>query len=408
MSTVDDLNVNAAVTAKPSQTELEMAAGHRAAERYTAHAAPKTNGIPFSLETIDTGIVAAVTAKQPQAEAIKGGMPPAESSPAPMSVDQGEALHPDDAADPDASLAFLNDFFGPGKRHLVAIKKGKKPEIKAHHFDADDRAGQRNFITDCSTAGFDLYFSPNPIKGTLHKKAKKSDVAEARQLWIDLDPRPGEPLEVERTTMLALLTTDLPPGVPRPNRVIDSGRGYWGYWELDKPLPVDGAVYDDKGHFVRNNSLTDIVENYGKGIEQAFGDRFADGCRNIDRVARLVGTVNTKTGRIASVRHEHSEDTPHAIEGFRRSVEQPKEQEAPKANKFTPAGKYKTIEPDDPLLANLGDKWRAMLNGCRLRGCVWWRPLPCRDRICDRGHARRNRPRHARALLDGRTPAIWR
>jgi hypothetical protein len=86
--------------------------------------------------------------------------------------------------------------------------------------------------------------------------------------------------------MLALLTTDLPQGMPRPNRVIDSGRGYWGYWKLAAPQPVDGRANN------MNGSFTEAVERYGRGIEQAFGDRFADGCRNIDRIARLPGTVN--------------------------------------------------------------------------------------------------------------------
>ena len=255
------------------------------------------------------------------------------------------------------SLDFLEDFFGADKRHLVAIKKheAKKPDIKARHFDAMDRAGQQKFITDHSEAGFDLYFSPNPIKGTLYKKATKNDVIEARHLWIDLDPRSDEPLEAERAAMLALLTTDLPPGMPRPNRVIDSGRGYWGYWRLATPQPVDGSKNKVNG------PLTEAVECYGKGIEQAFGDRFADGCRNIDRIARLPGTVNTKTGRLAHVLPDHSHGTSHAIEAFPRGVEQPKDQEALKGQKFAPSGKYEPIEPDDPLLARLGDKWRAML-----------------------------------------------
>src|ERR1035437_3800631 len=123
------------------------------------------------------------------------------------------------------ALDFLDDVFGMGKRHLVAIKKGNgKNEIKARHFDAADRAGQQAFIADNGKAGFDLYFTPNPIKGTLHKKARKNDVVEARHLWVDLDPRKTEPLEAERAAMLARLTTELPDGLPRPNREIDRDR----------------------------------------------------------------------------------------------------------------------------------------------------------------------------------------
>ena len=288
---------------------------------------------------IDTGILAAVAGKQEQAGSPNTDVAGAEHAASPAQ----------DAMDADVVLDFLDDFFGGDKRHLVAIKKrpNRSPIIRAGHFEAADRVGQEKFITEFGSAGFDLYFSPNPIKMTLHKKAKKDDVAEARHLWIDLDPRPGEPLEAERTTMLTLLTTDLPPGMPRPNRVIDSGRGFWGYWKLAAPQPVDG-----------NGPLTEAVESYGRRIEAAFGDRFADGCRNIDRVARLPGTINRKTGRLACVLREHSHDQPHQIETFPPKVD---EQEAARGTTFTGSGSYEPIEPGDPALANLGYKWRDML-----------------------------------------------
>jgi hypothetical protein len=75
----------------------------------------------------------------------------------------------------------------------------------------------------------------------------------------------------------------------------------------------------------------------------------------------LAGTVNTKTGRLACVLHQHNHDTPHAIESFPRSVTKPDDGEAPKGDTFKASGKYEPIEPDDPMLAKLGDKWRAML-----------------------------------------------
>jgi hypothetical protein len=248
------------------------------------------------------------------------------------------------------SLDFLDDFSGSGKRHLVAIKKrpGKPPIIKAHHFDADDRAGQEKFITDYGAAGFDIYFSLNPIKDTLHKKAKKGDVGEAGYLWIDLDPREDEPLEAERAAMLALLTTDLPEGMPRPNRVIDSGRGYWGLWKLAKQQPVDGSTNNVNG------PLTEAVECYGRGIEQAFGDLFADGCRNIDRIARLPGTINTKTGRLAHVLAERSHDQPHTIESFPRKSE---EKGTPEGELSAPSDSYEPVARDAQELANLDPEW---------------------------------------------------
>jgi hypothetical protein len=264
---------------------------------------------PFRRPTAPTSPTSSTTPTSPTSPTT----PTTLSSATVKSVGHGQAALADDATDPEAALAFLDDFFGADKRHLVAIKKPNG--IEAHHYDSADRDGQQKFITDHSAAGFDIYFSPNPIKGTIHKKATKNDVIEATHLWIDLDPRKNEPLDAERDAMVSLLTSNLPQRVPPPNRVIDSGRGFWGYWRLATPQPVDGSLNGVNG------PLTEAVECYGRGIEQAFGDRFADGCRNIDRIARLPGTVNRKTGRLARVLHEHSHDGPHAIESFPRGVE---------------------------------------------------------------------------------------
>lgn len=47
-------------------------------------------------------------------------------------------------------------------------------------------------------------------------KATKADVASVGWLWVDLDPRAGEDLDLERARLLGLLTTNLPKGVPPP------------------------------------------------------------------------------------------------------------------------------------------------------------------------------------------------
>ena len=207
---------------------------------------------------------------------------------------------------PDEAISFLDDSW-EGQAAPCAIKG--KGDIKARHFKADDQAGQRAFVTSCSSATYNIYFVVNSVKNTLHKKPEKTDIAEAHSLFVDLDPRKDKsgvviaPLEAERATMLALLTINRPAGIPKPNRIVDSGRGYWAFWFLDTPHPVDA---------------TKAVEAYGRGIEQAFGD-FADNCHNIDRVARLPGAINQRTGEMARVLHEHSHDTPYAIETFPRA-----------------------------------------------------------------------------------------
>jgi len=153
----------------------------------------------FENERVETGID----------EALKDAMPAADGFSNSEEVEQQSSSGFDQADQSGSSslaLDFLDDLFGTEKRHLVAIKKGpSKSEIKAQHFDAVDRAGQQAFITENGKAGFDLYFTPNPVKGTLHKKASKQDIVEARHFWVDLDPRKTEPLEVERTAMLVLV-----------------------------------------------------------------------------------------------------------------------------------------------------------------------------------------------------------
>ena len=123
----------------------------------------------------------------------------ANSIPEPQGEQKPTRVHNDTSL----ALDFLDEFFGMGKRHLVAINKGSgKNEIKAQHFDPADRPGQQAFIADYGKAGFDLYFTPNPVKGILNKKASKNDIAEAHHLWVDLDPRKTEPLEAERAAIL--------------------------------------------------------------------------------------------------------------------------------------------------------------------------------------------------------------
>ena len=55
------------------------------------------------------------------------------------------------------------------------------------------------------------------------KKPKKVDMTGSRWLWVDIDPRAGEPLEEERERIRHLLNSGVPDGVPSPTMVVDSG-----------------------------------------------------------------------------------------------------------------------------------------------------------------------------------------
>jgi hypothetical protein len=205
------------------------------------------------------------------------------------------ALAPDthkDVADIDAALAALDLFHPNDWRQILYFEAdGKPPHAKS--FKHDDIKGQRKALEYIAANGFKSYFNPNPLKSMLNKKATKDNVLEARWLWVDLDPRANEPLDDERRTMLALLTTNLPEGIDPPDIIIDSGRGYWGFWKISEPQPLDG----------KDGPLTKEVEGAAKQLANAFGDRFADACHNVERIARLPGLINPKTGKLARVLH---------------------------------------------------------------------------------------------------------
>jgi hypothetical protein len=203
---------------------------------------------------------------------------------------------------PNPSVAFLRSFHGDQPWHLVAIEPipGKvKGKLHARTFTGAN--GVAEWIEECSGKGWGLYFYPNRLKGkprTAH--ASKDEVAEAAWLYVDIDPPKNcEALETWRAKHAEI--TDLPP----PTWRVDSGRGFWFFWKLAQPVAVDG----------KNGEQTKLVESYGKGIGGLVG---GDDCHNIDRLARLPGTVNHRTGKRAAVLEHHPERV-YSLADFPRS-----------------------------------------------------------------------------------------
>ncbi|MEM1173299.1 MAG: hypothetical protein AAGI27_00680 [Pseudomonadota bacterium] len=179
--------------------------------------------------------------------------------------------------DTDVAIRFLREFHGDALWVLTAIHNGG---IATQTFDAQRADQAQRFIRRYAERGWNLYFLPATPHGVLGKKPSKSDIASTRWLWVDLDPRVDEDLAGERERLLGLLTHNLPNSVPGPpTLIVDSGRGFWGYWRLKEPAGIE-------------------AEEFMRELERIFS---ADKCHNIDRVARLPGTLNTKTGERACV-----------------------------------------------------------------------------------------------------------
>ncbi|MFZ2110035.1 MAG: hypothetical protein WAV18_32470, partial [Roseiarcus sp.] len=191
---------------------------------------------------------------------------------------------------------FLRVFHGEGPWPLVAINR-ETTDIKAADFprsDAQERDAL-NWATKLNAAGYDLYFPINPLKQAIRRKGSKRDVLETRWQWIDCDP-PTELSVHELQNWRADKLSEIRAGkngVPAPTLIVDSGRGIWAFWRLRNPEPLDG-----------HGPLTQRVEDVGRGLEKEFG---ADSCHNIERIARLPGFVNHKTGATARVLEFHAE-----------------------------------------------------------------------------------------------------
>lgn len=132
---------------------------------------------------------------------------------------------------------------------------------------------------------------------------------EARWLWADREP-PGhdlEKLDAWRATIDHKKYETGSPGLP--TLTIDSGRGFWCFWKLKVAHKLDSFIsgYDENGRpIIEDGPATQRVEFFGRALETAYK---SDKICNPDRVARLPGTINHKTGRRAFVIDECWERT---------------------------------------------------------------------------------------------------
>lgn len=149
-----------------------------------------------------------------------------------------------------------------GKITTVTFQPGPERN-KAARAWIDERQGREN-----------MYFTVNPVMRPVNIKPKKEDMRGMAALHVDIDPRPGEDMEMERTRALKLLREFK----PVPTVIIDSGGGFQGFWLLDEEQRTDG-----------NLDRAAELEAYNLQIEVLMQ---ADACHNIDRIMRLPGTLN--------------------------------------------------------------------------------------------------------------------
>jgi hypothetical protein len=177
--------------------------------------------------------------------------------------------------DPEAAVDFLTWAYPEGPWCLTAIEVDS-PQIKTATFFPKTAETVKKFMQD--HARWNLYWSVNRPMTELSKKvAEKTDIAAAHFLHVDVNMRNGEARDQEHDRILTLFSSP-PAPIPQPTAVIFSGGGYQGLWRLAEPFVIDGDV-----------GKAEEIESYNRQLEWAFG---TEACHNVDRILRLVGSVN--------------------------------------------------------------------------------------------------------------------
>jgi hypothetical protein len=151
-----------------------------------------------------------------------------------------------------------------------------------------------------------LYYSVNPLRESMTKKAAKIDIAAVEYTLADLDPADGETSENAKRRYLAQLETFQ----PRPSVAVDSGNGIQCLWQLEERVelgkPVWGKNKEGESALVfspEDQAKVDDVEARTATIMKRLGAKA--GTQNIDRILRLPGTTNLpnakkkRAGRVA-------------------------------------------------------------------------------------------------------------
>lgn len=145
-------------------------------------------------------------------------------------------------------------------------------------------------------------------------RRKVEALAVITSCWVDLDAyKVGRHDDTPDGLLDA--AAELAPWLPPPTAVIHSGRGWYLSWVFDRPLAPE--------HLARWQWVQDA-------LIAALAPLGADGaCRDVSRVLRVVGTVNTKSGRPVSGYQQTATPIPfsvleRAVRGAQRPAEAPK------------------------------------------------------------------------------------
>jgi AAA domain len=135
-----------------------------------------------------------------------------------------------------------------------------------------------------------LYYSVNPTRSPMAKKAAKTDIAAIEYLLADLDPNDGESSEDAKTRYLAQLNGDFE---PKTTATVDSGNGIQTLWRQTERIVLGEPIENAAGKLVfsaEDQAKIKDAEDRTAAIMVRLGAKA--GTQNIDRILRLPGTIN--------------------------------------------------------------------------------------------------------------------
>jgi hypothetical protein len=325
MSTAGATGPGAPADRQKTRSELEQEAGQRRLARHGL--SPKQLNRAASVflcpagETIETGIVAAATAKQPQADGIQRDMPPTPLAPEP--INQGQAPQADHAASPNPHaptsvtprefLARVLPWPGddqPGYINMHVMGTGS--DGKTFWTGSPTRDVEQFQQVVCQALTWrtppDIYMcmsrqarTKENTKDGKVRAAKSHDQALAlKSIFLDIDVKPpphGYATLPDALDALKLFCATM--RLPQPTALVMSGGGLHAHWISDRALtPAEWQSYA--------NGLKQAAMNFGLHCDAGVTGDSA-------RVLRVPGTFNYKTSPPRPVKLLSMQDNDYAF-----------------------------------------------------------------------------------------------
>jgi hypothetical protein len=272
--------------------------------------------------------------------------------------------------------------------------------LRIRHAQSTQTADVEAFITT-HDGKRNLYFSVNPLRREMSKKATKEDVKSIEYAIGDCDPNEGENSEEAKQRYLTRIRNGFE---PKPSAIIDSGNGIQLLVKLLEPVTLGEPIWVEKQvknkktgetqtekelkYTPEDQAKIDDVEARSATLMKHVGAK--PGTQNVDRILRLPGTTNLpnakkrKDGRVVvparlievngtavrledlpkdetSGKAKKSAKAEAKVETDAKTETDAKAETSSKKKKPTKPvvdlGEIKDIAPDDPRLSKLSEQW---------------------------------------------------